>query len=51
MSKMTDETAKAARLLKVVDAVVDEFERQSVAKALVDPLQMPKSSSRQRAAT
>ena len=36
MSNMTDETAKAARLLKVVDAVVAEFERQGVAEALAD---------------
>jgi len=33
---MTDETAKSARLLKVVDAVVAEFERQGVAEALAD---------------
>jgi hypothetical protein len=41
---MTDETAKAARLLNVVDAVVAEFERQGVASALADlgfdPLQL-----------
>jgi hypothetical protein len=33
---MTDETAKSARIMKVVEAVVAELERQGVAAALAD---------------
>jgi hypothetical protein len=33
---MIDETAKAARLMKVVEVMVAELERQGVAEALVD---------------
>jgi hypothetical protein len=33
---MIDETAKAARLMKVVEVIVAEMERQGVAEALAD---------------
>jgi hypothetical protein len=31
---MADQTAETARLMKIVDAAVEEFERQGVAEAL-----------------
>jgi hypothetical protein len=41
---MNDETAKSARLMKVIEAVVAELDRQGVAEALADlgfdPLQL-----------
>jgi hypothetical protein len=44
---MTDETAKMARLMKVVEAVVAELDRQGVTEALVnlgfDPLEMARA--------
>lgn len=33
---MTDETAKTARLMKVIDAIVAELSRQGVAEAVAD---------------
>jgi hypothetical protein len=33
---MTDETAKSARIMKVVEAVVAELDRQGVAETLAD---------------
>jgi hypothetical protein len=33
---MTDETVQTARLMKVVEAVVDELRRQGVAETLAD---------------
>lgn len=33
---MTDETARTARLMKVIDAIVAELSRQGVAEALAD---------------
>ncbi len=33
---MTDDTAKAARLMKVIDVIVAELDRQGVAKMLAD---------------
>jgi hypothetical protein len=51
---MTDETAVAARLMKVVEVMVAELDRQRVAEALAsrgfDPTPWPRRSSRQRTA-
>jgi len=44
---MPDETATTARLMKVVEAAVDEFERQGVAEALsnlnFDPMELARA--------
>jgi hypothetical protein len=44
---MPDETATTARLMKVADAAVDEFERQGVAEVLAnlgfDPLELARA--------
>ena len=51
---MTDETAKAARLMKVVEVIVAELDRQGVVETLADlgfdPAPRPRRSSRQRTA-
>jgi sulfur carrier protein ThiS len=45
---MTDQTAEVARLMKVVEAVVAELERQGVAEVLAnlgfDPTEMAKAA-------
>jgi hypothetical protein len=47
---MMDETADAARLMKVVDVIVAELERQGVAEAMADlgfdPLALAKAAIR-----
>jgi hypothetical protein len=51
---MQDETARTARLMKVAEAAVEEFDRQGVAEAMAnlrfDPWHWRERSSRQRTA-
>ena len=52
---MSDEKAKSASLVKVIDAVLLELNRQGLAEAVAelgfDPTEMARASSRRRTAT